>query len=74
MPKRHAPELYKPKHNWLVERHQKAVLAARGVDPALVADELGITERTVRMIQRKLGLRKCMNQRNRRDRHAAIID
>ncbi len=59
MPKIHAPELYAPKHNWLVARHRRAIEAARGVDPAIIADDLGLSIRTVMMIQLKLGLRKC---------------
>ena len=40
--------------------------ATFGVDPAILAAEKGLTERTVRARQRQLGLRKCSFSRRGR--------
>lgn len=47
-----------------VRRYGALVRELHGVDPLLIAAELGIAERTVLRIQRKLGLRACQNNRN----------
>jgi hypothetical protein len=55
----HAPDLFSPKKSNLVRRYATAMEGTQGVDPAIVAEELGLQVRTVCKIQRKLGLRKC---------------
>lgn len=42
-----------------VRRYGPRIRELTGVCPAAIAAELGIQERTVTMIQRKLGLRPC---------------
>jgi hypothetical protein len=42
----------------------EAIRAARGVDPAIIAEQLSVTETFVRRRQRKLGLRKCRNRKS----------
>lgn len=59
MVKVRAPELYTPRMWINIRKHRKAVTEAVGIDPAIVAAQLGIKPNTVLMIQRKLGLRKC---------------
>ena len=41
--------------------------AHKGIDPKLLADDLGKTESHIRMRQRKLGLRPCASTRRYRD-------
>ena len=57
----YAPELFERKydkyHPW--KRRDAYFRATAGVDPAILAAELGVSERFVRTRQRKLGLRKC---------------
>ena len=64
MPKVHAPELFEPKVPRRYRVHEAYLRANHGVDPAFLADELGITEVSVRTAQRKLGLRGCRNPRD----------
>lgn len=59
-----APELFPQRSHWLVRKYGGEVRAAAGIDPAALAASLGITERTVCMIQRKLGLRACRPARH----------
>jgi hypothetical protein len=54
-----APDLFHPKKSNLVQRYAKAMEDTQGVDPAVIADSLGLQVRTVCRIQRKLGLRNA---------------
>ncbi len=54
----HAPELYTPRKRRQPPRIAAMLLAHPGVCPAILAADLGITERFVIMVQRKLGIRK----------------
>jgi len=58
-----APELFPERPHHLVQKYGREVRAAAGIEPASIAASLGITERTVCMIQRKLGLRACRSAR-----------
>ena len=50
-----APELWPRRSPYDRQRvHDDAIRAARGVDPAIIADQLGVTETFVRRRQRKL--------------------
>lgn len=54
----HAPELYTRKRHAMYSARAEAHLRANpGIDPALLALDLNLTERFVRLFQRKLGLR-----------------
>lgn len=48
-----------PRGGWMTKRWGAAIRERHGISAALIADELGLQERTVIMIQRKLGLRPC---------------
>jgi hypothetical protein len=48
-----------PNGGWLRRRHEKRIRELTGICAASIADELGLQERTVVMLQRKLGLRSC---------------
>jgi hypothetical protein len=61
----HAPELYEPRQAYITPARKQYLLANRGVDPAMLAEDLGISEARVRLIQRKLRLRKCLNQKDK---------
>lgn len=61
----HAPELFEPRQNYITPERKKYLFANQGVDPALLAGDLGISEARVRLIQRKLRLRKCLNQKDK---------
>jgi hypothetical protein len=50
---------YPERKNWMVRKHGARVRELHGVSAKSIADELGLQERTVTMIQRKLGLRAC---------------
>ena len=56
-----APELWPRRSPY---DRQRAIRAARGVDPAIIAEQLSVTETFVRRRQRKLGLRKCRNRKS----------
>ncbi len=60
----HAPELFEPKMAKRTRVRAKFLREIVGIDPAILADELGLKEITVRTMQRKLGLRKCSNPRD----------
>ena len=64
MTKVHAPELYEPKVPRRYRIHEAYLRANRGVDPSMLAADLGLQETTVRIAQRNLGLRSCVNQRD----------
>ena len=55
-----APELVRAQTP-VVRKYARAVREAQGVDPAIIAETLGLKVATVEMIQRKLGLRRCRN-------------
>lgn len=48
-----------PRGGWKRRRWERQIRERIGIDAALIADELGLSERTVVMLQRKLGLRLC---------------
>jgi len=48
-----------PRGGWLRRKYGARVIELHGISAALIADELGLQERTVVMLQRKLGLRGC---------------
>ena len=55
----HAPELWQPKPAWRNNTNCTDYLRANvGVDPIMLAEDLGLKLSTVLMRQRKLGLRK----------------
>lgn len=53
-----------PKGGWLRRKYGARIRELDGISAASIADELGIQERTVVMIQRKMGLRACRQQSN----------
>jgi hypothetical protein len=65
-----APELWPRRSPYDRQRvHDDAIRAAGGVDPAIIADQLGVTETFVRRRQRKLGLRKCRSTPREAEQH-----
>jgi len=62
-----APELFEPKRQYRNKKRDDFLRANVGVDPALLADTLGLKEATIRMIQRKLGIRTCLNSPRKGD-------
>lgn len=48
-----------PRGGWLRRKYGPRIRELQGINPAMIAMELGLQERTVVMIQRKLGLRGC---------------
>ncbi len=68
MPRVRAPELFEPKR-WYRNRRRDAFLRKNaGVDPAILAAELRLTVGFVRMLQRKIGVRKCTHSPRKADR------
>jgi len=61
MPKVRAPDLFPQRQRHPNPQRDAYLRAHPLIDPAILADALGITERTVRHRQRKLGLRLCVN-------------
>jgi hypothetical protein len=43
----------------LVQKYEKRIRELHGISAASIADDLGLKEYTVVMLQRKLGLRGC---------------
>jgi len=52
------------RHDTAFRAYASKIRERAGICAAAVADELGITERTVVKIQRRLGLRPCRNPRD----------
>jgi hypothetical protein len=53
----YAPDLYEPKRIWRTKIRDDFLRKYTGIDPAILADELGLTERFVISYQRKIGVR-----------------
>lgn len=49
------------KRNKRLKEKDDYIRQNRGIEPAMLADDLGVTERFVVQRQRKLGLRLCCN-------------
>jgi hypothetical protein len=52
-----APELFPERPHWLVQKYGPAIRERHGIDPVLIANDLGLSTQTVLMVQRKLRLR-----------------
>lgn len=63
-----APELFERKPPISQTKHDAYLIANAGIDPAILAADLAITETFVRTRQRKLGLRKCTWSPRKADR------
>lgn len=48
---------------WMRRKHERRIRELQGISAASIAAELGLQERTVVMLQRKLGLRACRQPR-----------
>lgn len=48
-----------PCGGWLRVKYGRRIRELQGISAKSIADELGLQERTVTMLQRKLGLRTC---------------
>ncbi len=60
-------DFFRPHPNKVVLKHQDEIRkAGYGVDPAIIAHKLGLQIRTVEMVQRKLGLRKCRSSNRKK--------
>ena len=53
----HCPDFYEPKKKWRTKERDEFIRENIGIDPAILADGLGLSERFVISYQRKLGLR-----------------
>jgi len=58
----YCPELFPQRPSFVVRKYGKKIAERRNIDSRLIANELGISERLVISIQRKLGLRPCYNR------------
>ncbi len=63
-----APELFERRLPIQQTKHDAALRAAVGIDPAILAADLGVSERFVMRRQRKLGLRPFRNAPRNADR------
>lgn len=48
-----------PRGGWMRRKYGRRICELHGISAASIAAELGLQERTVVMLQRKLGLRGC---------------
>jgi len=53
----HAPDFYEPRKKWRTKKRDEFLRENVGIDPAILADGLGVSERFVISYQRKLGVR-----------------
>ena len=53
----HCPDFYEPKKKWRTKKRDEFIRENVGIDPAILANGLGLSERFVISYQRKLGLR-----------------
>lgn len=63
-----APELFERRAPIQQTKHDAVLRASVGVDPAILAADLGVTESFIRRRQRKLGLRPCTHAPRKADR------
>jgi hypothetical protein len=56
-----APELWEPKRQYRNKKWDTHLRENQQAGPAFFADGLGVSEKFVRMYQRKLGVRKCQH-------------
>jgi len=63
-----APDLFERRAPIQQTKHDAALRAAIGVDPAILAADLGVSERFVLRRQRKLGLRSCRHAPRKADK------
>jgi hypothetical protein len=66
----HCPDFYEPKRKWRTKKRDEFIRENIGIDPAILADGLGLSERFVITYQRKLGIRKLTGNKSRGVRHA----
>jgi hypothetical protein len=64
-----APELFEPRKQYRSKQRDAYFRENQGIDPTILADELGWTEMFVRRYQRKLRLRGCIQNPRKGDRH-----
>ena len=53
----HAPDFYEPKKKWRTKKRDKFLRENVGIDPAILAYDLGASASFVMRYQRKLGVR-----------------
>jgi hypothetical protein len=53
----HCPDFYEPKKKWRTKKRDEFIRENVGIDPAILANGLGLSERFVISYQRKLGVR-----------------
>ena len=70
MPSIRAPELYPRKQKWRTKERDEYLLQNKGIDPVLLAEDLGVSESFVLRYQRKIGVRAFTgNPPRKRHRH-----
>jgi hypothetical protein len=71
----HAPDFYEPRKNWRTKKRDEFLRENVGIDPAILADGLGVSERFVISYQRKLGIRRLTGNPPRKGvrRHALAL-
>lgn len=57
MPTIHAPDLFPKRQKWRTAQRDQYLRDNQGIDAALLAVDLGVTQSFIEMYQRKLGLR-----------------
>jgi hypothetical protein len=62
-------DLYQPKRKVDVSKHDEYLRNNLGICPAILADNLGVTERFVISRQRKLGVRPLTGNPKKGERH-----
>ena len=61
------PELYPQKFKYLTPEREKYIRENYGMDVMMQAKDLKLNWRTIHLLQRRLGLRKCRNPTDKED-------
>jgi hypothetical protein len=71
----HAPVFYEPSRKWRTKKRDEFLRENVGIDTAILADGLGVSERFIISYQRKLGVRPFTGNPPRKgaSRHAPAL-
>lgn len=80
MVKIYAPDLFQKKRTWKTKERDKFLLENKGIDAALLANDLGLSESFTKKYQQKLGIRPLsgtprkgvMNYERKRVRESSV--
>ena len=70
----HAPDFYGPRRKWRTKKRDEFIRENVGIDTAILADGLGVSERFIISYQRKLGVRRFVEDADFRPLDVLVHD